>query len=262
VGLCCLLLGACADSADGGPESYIVRPQDTLYSIAWRHDLDFRDLARWNNIGADFHISVGQVLVLDGPPRGAAIGAAASRPFAASRPVAAPSAPTAPTGSPVSPVSPGARSSDAPQVGKPLALPPSPSARAPAAAVAGAPTVRDVITKWVWPTERAAAPRSVPGGGILLAGKLGQEVRAASAGRVVYTGSGLRGYGNLIIIKHADSLLSAYAHNREMLVRDGQEVAAGQVIAHMGQGPQQLPVLYFEIRQNGKPIDPLPYLPR
>jgi lipoprotein NlpD len=79
---------------------------------------------------------------------------------------------------------------------------------------------------------------------------------------VVYTGSGLRGYGNLVIIKHAESLLSAYAHNREMLVRDGQEVAAGQVIAHMGVGAQQLPVLYFEIRQNGKPIDPLPYISR
>jgi lipoprotein NlpD len=88
---------------------------------------------------------------------------------------------------------------------------------------------------------------------------LGQDVRAASAGRVVYAGSGLRGYGNLVIIKHADSLLSAYAHNREMLVRDGQEVAAGQVIARMGEGAHQAPVLYFEIRQNGKPIDPLPF---
>jgi lipoprotein NlpD len=256
VGLCCLLLGACADSADGGPESYIVRPQDTLYSIAWRHDLDFRDLARWNNIGADFHISVGQVLVLGGPRRGVGTAAAASRSVAA---------PTAATGSP------GARPNDAPQVSKPLPLPPAavPSARAPAAAVAAVPgtqaassSAAGAAMKWVWPTERAAAPRSVPGGGILLAGKLGQDVRAVSAGRVVYTGSGLRGYGNLIIIKHADSLLSAYAHNREMLVRDGQEVAAGQVIAHMGQGPQQLPVLYFEIRQNGKPIDPLPYLSR
>ncbi len=95
-----------------------------------------------------------------------------------------------------------------------------------------------------------------------MTGRLGQDVRAASAGRVVYTGSGLRGYGNLVIIKHADSLLSAYAHNREMLVYDGQDVAAGQVIARMGQGAQQLPVLYFEIRQNGKPVDPLPFLPR
>jgi lipoprotein NlpD len=227
VGLCCLLLGACADNADSGPESYIVRPQDTLYSIAWRHDLDFRDLARWNNIGADFHISVGQVLVLGGPPRGAATAAAAPRPVTG-KPPPLPSAPVSP-------------------------------ARGPSAEVTGA---SGAAVKWVWPTERGAAPRSVPGGGILLTGKLGQDVLAANAGRVVYTGSGLRGYGNLIIIKHADSLLSAYAHNREMLVRDGQEVAAGQVIAHMGQGPQQLPVLYFEIRQNGKPIDPLPYLSR
>jgi lipoprotein NlpD len=107
----------------------------------------------------------------------------------------------------------------------------------------------------------------VPGGGILLSGRLGQDVRAAGAGRVVYAGSGLRGYGNLIIIKHADSVLSAYAHNRELLVRDGQEVAMGQVIAHMGQvieggkSPQQSAILYFEIRQNGRPVDPLPFLP-
>ena len=94
-------------------------------------------------------------------------------------------------------------------------------------------------SKWIWPTDRIGAPRPVPGGGILLAGRLGQDVRAASAGRVVYTGSGLRGYGNLIIIKHADSLLSAYAHNREMLVHDGQDVATGQVIAHMGEGRPQ-----------------------
>ena len=87
-----------------------------------------------------------------------------------------------------------------------------------------------------------------------------QARRAACAGRVVYTGSGLRGYGNLIILKHADSLLSAYGHNREMLVRDGQEVAAGQVIAHMGERAPRAPVLYFEIRHNGKPVDPLPFI--
>jgi lipoprotein NlpD len=102
----------------------------------------------------------------------------------------------------------------------------------------------------------------VPGGGILLSGRLGQDVRAASGGRVVYAGSGLRGYGNLVIIKHADSLLSAYAHNREMLVHDGQAVAMGQVIAHMGESGQHSPILYFEIRQNGKPIDALLFFPR
>jgi lipoprotein NlpD len=115
-------------------------------------------------------------------------------------------------------------------------------------------------SKWVWPTDRLSAPRPVPGGGVLLLGRLGQDVRAAGSGRVVYTGSGLRGYGNLIIIKHGDNLLSSYAHNRELLVHEGQEVTAGQVIGHMGTGPHQVCALYFEIRINGKPTDPLRYL--
>jgi lipoprotein NlpD len=199
----------------------VVRPEDTLYSIAWRHDLDFRDLARWNHIGADFRIRVGQVLMLG--PGGAPL----------------------PESSPPHP-----RTQDTPRVSPPRPLA-EPSATGPSATAA---------SKWVWPTDRIGAPRPVPGGGILLSGRLGQDVRAACAGRVVYTGSGLRGYGNLIIIKHADNLLSAYAHNREMLVHDGQEVAMGQVIARMGESAQQSPILYFEIRQNGKPIDPLPFL--
>ena len=123
-----------------------------------------------------------------------------------------------------------------------------------------APASNGANSKWVWPTARVSAPRPVPGGGILLLGRLGQDVRAAGSGRVVYTGSGLRGYGNLIIIKHGDSLLSSYAHNRELLVHEGQDVAAGQVIAHMGMGPHQISALYFEIRVNGKPTDPLRYL--
>ena len=212
-----------------------MRPQDTLYSIAWRHDLDYRDLARWNNIGSDFRISVGQVLLLgpgSGPQR------------ARETPLREPEAPRT--------QGPGAQT--APQVGKPRPLPPPSRVQSNAVPPAGA------VSTWVWPTDRIGAPRPVPGGGILLAGRLGQDVRAASAGRVVYTGSGLRGYGNLIIVKHADSLLSAYAHNREMLVHEGQDVAAGQVIAHMGEGGPGSPVLYFEIRLNGRPVDPLPYI--
>jgi lipoprotein NlpD len=241
--MCGLLLGGCADTAAEGPETYIVRPDDTLYSIAWRHNLDYRDLARWNNIGGDFRISVGQALVL-GP---------GSAPPPRPRPPPPPAAVRSPS------------ASDTPRVSKPQPLPAappppaqvrppvlaSPQVSVPAAAAA---------SKWVWPTDRIGAPRAVPGGGILLSGHLGQDVRAASAGRVVYKGSGLRGYGNLIIIKHADSLLSAYAHNREILVHDGQDVATGQVIAHMGEGGPQSPVLYFEIRQNGRPVDPLPFL--
>jgi lipoprotein NlpD len=106
------------------------------------------------------------------------------------------------------------------------------------------------------------APLPVNGGGILLQGHLGQDVRAACAGRVVYAGTGIRGYGNLIIIKHSENLLSAYAHNRESLVREGQEIALGQLIGKMGEGAPQKPALYFEIRREGKPVDPLRYLPQ
>lgn len=229
VALCCLLLGACAEIAADGPETYVVRSQDTLYSIAWRHDLDFRDLARWNNIGADFHISIGQVLVL-GPGPGPARDGAPRKPPTDTQP---------------------ARESR--RLPEPPAAPQSPrSPRAVPRALYAAP-------RWVWPTDAIGAAQPVPSGGILLSGRLGQDVRAANGGRVVYTGSGLRGYGNLIIIKHADNLLSAYAHNREMLVHDGEEVAAGSVIAHMGEGAQHSATLYFEIRLNGKPIDPLPF---
>jgi len=255
------MLGACAESAGGGAQSYVVRPQDTLYSIAWRHDLDYRDLARWNNIGPDYRISVGQVLML-GP------GSAGTRPPA---PRAVPS--TSPRPQTAASGAAGSRTQDTPQVGRPRPLPESPTVASGAATAAmgppgaaqpsmpgKAPAANAPTAKWVWPTDRVSAPRPVPGGGILLPGRLGQDVRAASAGRVVYSGSGLRGYGNLIIIKHADSLLSAYAHNREMLVHDGQDVAMGQVIAHMGEGANRTAILYFEIRQNGKPVDPLPFL--
>lgn len=282
------MLGGCADTARDGPEMYVVRQDDTLYSIAWRHDLDYRDLARWNNLGADYRIVVGQVIVLG--PR--------SRPPEQVMPRAP--AKTAP-----GPGAPASAKPEVPQVGRPRPLPLPPSESPPAAqnnagpaaaksaaapnnagpattkpaaspksasafAAPRAPNGRDTASAspavggnstWVWPTDVKGAPRAVPGGGILLSGRLGQDVRAASAGRVVYAGNGLRGYGNLIIVKHADGLLSAYAHNRELLVHDGQEVATGQVIARMGEGGRRLPVLYFEIRQNGRPVDPLPFLP-
>jgi lipoprotein NlpD len=197
-------------------ELYVVRPQDTVYSIAWRYGLDFRDLARWNNIGSDFRITVGQTLTL-----------APSRSTTPARSKA-----LAPTRAP-------------------------PSSQGP---IRASPGVSGQV--WDWPTDRSGAPRPVPSGGILLSGQLGQDVRAAAAGRVVYSGTGIRGYGNLIIIKHGENWLSAYAHNRESLVRDGQDIALGQVIGHMGEGAPGKPALYFEIRRNGKPVDPLSFLPR
>jgi len=213
-----------------------------LYSIAWRHGLDYRELAAWNGIGPDFKLVVGQVLILHRPAPSIAASAArgARLPAAGSPavPLAAPPGSAAPRDMP--------SGSDAS----------SRSVQPPT--VAAAPPGADL--HWVWPTDRVSAPRPVPGGGILLLGRLGQDVRAAGAGRVVYTGSGIRGYGNLIIIKHGDSLLTSYAHNREILVQEGQQVTMGQIIAHMGLGPHQISALYFEIRVNGRPTDPLRYL--
>jgi lipoprotein NlpD len=251
-------------------QTYVVQPHDTLYSIAWRHDVDYRDLAKWNKIGSDFKLSVGQVLLLQ--PGGAAPAgrsAAPRTPAAVPAPAATnrvPSESTPRVGKPIpldgAAVSESEPGSGAPRV--PEAAAAAPAAAAGAADFASAPAAATTASvgsaKWTWPTDRLSAPRPVPGGGILLLGRLGQDVRAAGSGRVVYTGSGLRGYGNLIIIKHGDSLLSSYAHNRELLVREGQEVSMGQVIAHMGMGPHQVCALYFEIRVNGKPTDPLKYL--
>jgi lipoprotein NlpD len=217
-------------------QTYVVQPQDTLYSIAWRHDLDYRALARWNGIGPDYRISVGQVLNL--------------------RPTA-PSVETSlakrmpPAGTP-------------PGVGAPSGAGPSPGTGPPPGMATPPPAQQSLqqsaSARWAWPTSAIESPHAVAGGGILLAGVLGQPVLAAGSGHIVYVGSGMRGYGNLIIIKHDESFLSAYAHIQGVGVREGQEVLRGQVIAQMGVGPHQAPALYFEIRLNGKPVDPLPYL--
>lgn len=219
IGVGCLALLGCASgnrstvSAPAGSTraagTYVVQAHDTLYSIAWRHDLDYRDLARWNRIGPDYRIAVGQVLLL-GPPGAASSGASVVR---------------------AAPVRPAPEKPPAPSIG------------------------------WVWPTLSSGAPRPVPGGGILLFGALGQPVRAAAAGRVVYVGNGLRAYGNLVIIKHGENWLSAYAHLDEPLVREGQDVRSAERIAGMGEGSHRTAALYFEIRLDGKPVDPLTYLP-
>jgi lipoprotein NlpD len=120
---------------------------------------------------------------------------------------------------------------------------------------------------WDWPTKgtiikRFALKGATPSKGIDISGTMGTPIRAASGGKVVYSGAGLRGYGQLIIIKHNDAYLSAYAHNRRLLVREGESINKGQVIAEMGQTDSDTVKLHFEIRKNGKPIDPLPILPR
>ena len=215
--LMALALAGCASSPPEPQDSYIVQEHDTLYSIAWRHGLDYRDLARWNGLGADYRIAIGQRLALHptGVPEGRAVaagGAVAPRPAATE------------------------------------ALPPAPAS----------PVAERLA--WVWPTAHRTPPVAARSGGLLFAGEAGQPVRAAAAGRVVYTGSGIRGYGQLIIIKHSATQLSSYAYNDQVLVHEGQELIAGQPIATMGLGPRQAPALYFEIRVNGRPVNPMGFL--
>ncbi len=247
------MAAGCASERAHTPETYVVQPRDTLYSIAWRHDLDYRDLARWNHIGADYRIAVGQVLSLK-PGNHRAPQAAARVPFVSPNSARAGSAGSGNYAAPNA-----ASSAAAPRAG----------AAPGGAAIGGAPMggvapggAADTLAPcgWTWPAAHASAPRPVPGGGILLLGTLGQPIRAACAGRVVYAGSGIRGYGNLIIIKHGDALLTAYAHTIGLDVREGQDVATGEEIAHMGTGAHNIAALYFEIRVNGKPVDPLPFL--
>ena len=134
----------------------------------------------------------------------------------------------------------------------------APTEAKPADAAAGADDVG-----WIWPANGKTIGTFSEGGnkGVDIAGKAGQQVVAAGAGKVMYAGSGIRGYGNLVIVKHSNSLLSAYAHNRSILVKEGQNVNKGQAIAEMGDSDADRVKLHFEIRQQGKPVDPSKFLP-
>jgi lipoprotein NlpD len=225
------LLGACAPNmapvytrtGQLATSHYVVRTGDTLYSISWRHGLDYRAVARWNRIGPPYTIHPGQRLRLAAPPQA-----------------------TPPAGS----------AAAKPAVVRPERTRPTPSASQSAAPAA---------LGWRWPVEGRLSRRFAEDAqgkqGIALSGSLGQSVTAAAGGRVVYAGNGLRGYGNLVIVKHNGRYLTAYGYNREILVQEGDVVTAGQRIATMGMGPGQQPALHFELRRDGKPVDPLPYLP-
>ncbi|HZH42619.1 MAG TPA: peptidoglycan DD-metalloendopeptidase family protein [Lysobacter sp.] len=213
----------------------VVQRGDTLYGIAFRNGLDVRDLAAWNRIEPPYTIYPGQRLYLY--PRGAT----AARPASATParpPAARPSAPPPSGTTPARPVTP-----------PPAASPP--------------PANSGIV--WRWPADGALIGRFAAGDptrqGIDIAGQGGDAVRAAADGTVVYSGAGLVGYGELIIVKHNDNWLSAYGHNRRRLVNEGELVKAGQQIAEMGRSGAARDMLHFEIRYNGKPVDPLQHLP-
>ena len=226
---------------------YVVRRGDTLYSIAFRFGWDWKALAARNGITAPYLIRVGQVIRFDGqratPPSTVARTAPAPIPApAVKQPTVAVPAPS-------------------PQVRSAPSTPP----RVVSASTPVQPVQRSA-TGWAWPSNGAVIGRFSSNGslnkGIDIAGELGQPVLAASDGSVVYAGGGLRGYGELLIIKQSDTYVSAYGHNRRLLVREGQRVKAGQTIAEMGSTGTDRVKLHFEIRRQGKPVDPLQYLPR
>jgi len=202
-------------------ETHVVAKGDTLYSIAFRNNLDYRELADWNGIGRDYTIRIGQRLRLTPP------GATLPPPAAATKPssVAASKRP-------------------APASSEPI------------------PIVRGSAS-WEWPTRGRLARSFAASGskGIDIAGEAGQLIVAARGGKVVYSGAALKGYGELVIIKHDEQFLSAYGYNRRRLVEEGETVGPGQPIAELGLGPENKPLLHFEIRDRGRPLDPTGLLP-
>ncbi|KPA92794.1 peptidoglycan DD-metalloendopeptidase family protein [Pseudomonas sp. RHF3.3-3] len=226
---------------------HVVVRGDTLFSIAFRYGWDWKALAARNNIQEPYTIHVGQAIRFD------------------SRSNSTPAVATSTTSS---------SSSSSSKIT--VTRRPATAAGAPATTAAATPAPTGAATAtppagpapkgWAWPANGILIGKFASNGslnkGIDIAGDLGQPVLAASDGSVVYAGSGLRGYGELVIIKHSDTYVSAYGHNRRLLVREGQQVKVGQTIAEMGSTGTDRVKLHFEIRRQGKPVDPLQFLPR
>ncbi|MCU4121822.1 peptidoglycan DD-metalloendopeptidase family protein [Variovorax sp. N23] len=222
----------------GKPGYYAVRPGDTIRRIASETGQTWQNIARWNNLDNPDLIEVGQVLRVIAPGASVAAAATVEPNGVVTRPVApqatvTPSAPGAAASAPAKPATPPAAASGDDDLG------------------------------WIWPAHGTliAGFDEAKNKGLDISGKAGDSVLAAADGRVVYAGAGLRGYGNLIILKHNNTYLTAYAHNQALLVKEDQSVQKGQKIAEMGNSDADRVKLHFEIRRQGKPVDPARYLP-
>lgn len=243
------------------PAAHTVRRGETLYSIAWRYGFDYRTLAAWNAIGEPYTIYPGQRLRLMRPTRTSSTTTAGHRPPASAS--GGGKAPESTSGSSQK----SARAPATPEKSAPQRSGKKTTASAGGLKKSGKGAAKGEsgpVKRWHWPARgRVVTSFSKSGGkGIDIAGKLGQPILAASDGRVVYSGSGLIGYGQLIIVKHNKRYLSAYAHNNKILVKEGDAVTGGQRIAEMGRSGSNRALLHFEIRKDGKPIDPIRYLPK
>jgi len=219
--------------------TYRVSSGDTLYAIAFSYGLDHRDVAAWNGIPSPYVIYPGQSLRLSPPASVIGRNSGKSSGVKISG-IKTPAEATTRT-----------RTSSAP-----------PPVTVKAASMQSSADPQS----WKWPANGRVLRGYVAGdpsrNGLDIAGKEGQPIIASSGGKVVYSGNGLIGYGELIIIKHSERMLSAYAHNKVRLVREGEQVSAGQKIAEMGRNDQNEQLLHFEIRTRGKPVNPLRYLPK
>jgi len=230
----------------GKPGYVTVKPGDTLFRIALDAGQNWRDVAAWNNLPNPNAIEIGQVLRVAPPAPAVMAPAPAAVPGG---PSTAPIAGGGVVARPLSESSPPATTA---------AVTPSP-APAPAPAVSAGEEIQ-----FVWPASGAVISSfdENTNKGVSIAGKVGDPIVAAADGRVVYAGAGLRGYGNLIILKHNNTYLTAYAHNQALLVREDQAVRQGQRIAEMGSSDTDRVKLHFEVRRLGKPVDPLGHLPK
>lgn len=229
----------------GKPGFYAVKPGDTMIRIGLETGQNWKDLVKWNNLDNPNVIEVGQVLRVVPPGADGNV---------STRPIAPPKVETRPLDSRTPAASAAAAS--------PAAASSSP-ATPPAPAVTSAPRDADDDLNWLWPANGTLLSSFEEGKvkGLSIGGKAGDPVVAAAEGRVVYAGSGLRGYGNLVILKHNNTYLTAYAHNQLLVVKEDQNVRRGQKIAEMGSSDADRVQLHFEIRKQGKPIDPAKLLP-
>nr|WP_242455225.1 peptidoglycan DD-metalloendopeptidase family protein [Pseudomonas sp. MS15a(2019)] len=240
---------------------YRVKRGDTLFSIASRNGWEWRALAAQNGLSAPYVIHVGQVIRFGNGSSASGSSRIIHRPAT----VASAPAPGSPVATPV-PIPPPVTSS--PTAATPVVTPNLPTAPPPTPVTPAQTPTRDVpqsASGWAWPTKGTLISRfsasSSLNKGIDIAGQEGQPVMAAADGTVVYAGNGLRGYGELVIVKHSETYVSAYGHNRRLLVREGERVKIGQTIAEMGSTGTDRVKLHFEIRRQGKPVDPLQFLP-
>lgn len=274
------------------PGYHIVKKGDTLYSIAYQNQRDYRELAAWNALPDPNLIEVGQELRVIPPVESEGVRAVTPAPTLELRPVPAPAAigsgsaasasSASVSSSAAAPVASGGVKTEpkggrivySAQAWKDLTQPvdkaPVAAASAPSAKPAAQSQPEDSKAsasaegvEWSWPAagKVIGSFNDASNKGVDIAGNIGDAVLAAGAGEVKYVGSSLRGYGNLVIIKHDNTFLSAYAHNQEILVKEGQQVKKGQKIATLGNSDADRPKLHFEIRRQGKPVDPLKYLP-